>query len=341
MTRILNSIGLWLIIILINASCVKQKTHYFEEIQFKIPEHFPEPIYNFTNNPITREGFELGRKLFFDKRLSLDNSVSCSSCHQPHLAFSDAGKVLSQGFGQALGDRNSPSLSNLAWYPAFMWDGGVNHIEISSFAAITHPAELNIDFAILLERLRAIPSYQLMFEKAFGSPGIDDQRFFYAITQFIGLLISSESKYDRVLQGKTQFEPKESLGKTLFDQHCASCHKGVLQTDFSYRNNGLSSEFSDAGRYRITNNPDDLGKFRVPSLRNVALTFPYMHDGRFSSLEEVLNHYTSGIQNSVTLDPILNTPISLDSNEREALIAFLHTLSDFNFTQNPKFKNPF
>lgn len=333
--------GIWLIIIILNASCEKDVTPIFEEIQFTIPEHFPEPIYNFTNNPVTRDGFELGRKLFYDTRLSLDNSVSCASCHHPQLAFSDAGKALSQGVGQAFGDRNSPSLANLAWYPAFMWDGGVNHIEISSFAAITHPAELNIDFAVLLERLRSIPSYQLMFEKAFGSPGIDDQRFFYAMTQFIGLLISSESKYDRVMQGKAQFEPKESLGKTLFDQHCATCHSGVLQTDFSYRNNGLNTEFSDEGRKLITNNPDDLGKFRVPSLRNVALTFPYMHDGRFTSLDDVLNHYTSGIQQSITLDPILHTPIVLDSNEREALIAFLHTLSDINFTQNQKFKNPF
>lgn len=322
-------------------SCKKEPTPDIELISFQIPEHFPNPVYDFSNNPVTRDGFELGRKLFYDIRLSLDNSVSCASCHHPEMAFSDAGKALSQGVGGALGDRNSPSLSNLAWYTSFMWDGGVNHIEISSLAAIEHPAEFNMNFAELLNRLGGIASYQVMFEKAFGSPGIDDQRFFYAITQFTGLLISSNSKYDKVIQGKSNFNNQEQMGEILFNQHCASCHSGVLQTDFSFRNNGLDSIFTDEGRKHITNNPDDLGKFRVPSLRNVALTAPYMHDGRFSTLDDVLQHYTSGIQQSATLDSIFNENITLNASERAAIVAFLQSLTDHNFIQNEMFSNPF
>jgi len=311
------------------------------ELAFTVPAHFPNPVYNFSNNPVTIDGFELGRRLFYDTRLSLDNTVSCASCHRQGAAFSDAGFPLSQGVGGVFGDRNSIALQNLAWNPAFMWDGGVNHIEISSFAAIVHPKELNIDFAVLLERLRGIGEYQLLFEKAFGSPGIDDQRFFYAMTQFTGLMISASSKYDDYLKGTTSLTVQETTGKALFEQNCASCHAGVLFTDFSYRNNGLDSEFTDLGRKGITNNPDDLGKFRVPSLRNVALTAPYMHDGRFANLDQVLNHYVSGIQQSATLDPNLAQGIGLNASERAAIIAFLHTLTDTKFTQHSRFSNPF
>jgi cytochrome c peroxidase len=312
-----------------------------ETLSFVAPSHFPEPDYNFSNNPVTNDGFELGRRLFYDTRLSADYAVSCASCHKLEAAFSDVGKPLSQGVGGAFGDRNSPGLYNLAWHPAFMWDGGVNHIEISSFAAITHPRELNMDFAVLLNRLRAIPEYQLLFEKAFGSPGIDDQRFFYAMTQFTGLMISASSKYDEFLKDETTLTAQEMSGKALFEQHCTACHAGVLQTDFSYRNNGLDAEFSDPGRKLITNNPEDDGKFRVPSLRNVALTAPYMHDGRFSNLDQVLNHYSFGIQSSETLDPILAQNIGLNASERAAIIAFLHTLTDVKFTQDQRFSNPF
>jgi cytochrome c peroxidase len=323
-------------------SCKKETPEdIFEPLAFVVPSHFPDPVYNFSNNPVTHDGFELGRRLFYDTRLSLDNTVSCASCHKLEAAFSDVGKPLSQGVGGAFGDRNSISLQNLAWNPAFMWDGGVNHIEISSFAAIVHPKELNIDFAVLLERLRGIGEYQLLFEKAFGSPGIDDQRFFYAMTQFTGLMISASSKYDDYLKGDASLNQQEIAGQALFEQHCAACHAGVLQTDFSYRNNGLDTEFSDPGRKLITNNPQDDGKFRVPSLRNVALTAPYMHDGRFSNLDQVLNHYTFGIQLSETLDPILAQNIGLNASERAAIIAFLHTLTDVKFTQDQRFSNPF
>lgn len=311
------------------------------QLSFVVPPHFPAPVYNFANNPVSEEVFELGRHLFYDIRLSSDYSVSCASCHKLSAAFSDVGKPLSQGVGGAFGDRNSPGLSNLAWHPAFMWDGGVNHIELSSLAAITHPAELNMDFAVLLNRLRGIAEYQVMFERAFGSQGIDDQRFFYAMTQFTGLMISASSKYDDVLQGKASFTTQEQAGKDLFDLHCSSCHTSVLQTDFSYRNNGLDAEFDDQGRMLITNNPDDLGKFRVPSLRNVALTAPYMHDGRFSNLDQVLNHYAQGVQNSATLDPILSQSMGLNASERMAIIVFLHTLTDTKFTQDQRFSNPF
>lgn len=323
-------------------SCKKDiPDEIIEPLSFVAPSHFPEPVYNFINNPVTRDGFELGRRLFYDTRLSSNFMVSCASCHKLEHAFSDAGKSLSQGVAGAFGDRNSIGLFNLAWHPAFMWDGGVNHIEISSFAAIVHPKELNMDFAVLLNRLRGIAEYQLLFEKAFGSPGIDDQRFFYAITQFTGLMISATSKYDDYLKNTTFLSSDELLGMNLFQQHCAACHSGVLQTDFSYRNNGLDTEFTDEGRKTITNNSDDLGKFRVPSLRNVALTAPYMHDGRFLNLNQVLNHYATAIQQSPTLDQLLAGGIVLNTSERAAIIAFLNTLTDTKFTQDSRFSNPF
>jgi cytochrome c peroxidase len=222
-----------------------------------------------------------------------------------------------------------------------MWDGGINHIEIMSLAPLTDPNEMNMDMAELLQKLASIPEYPDLFNKAFGSTEITDQRLFYALTQFMVMLVSSESKYDKFIKGEVQLSSSEMSGLELFNQHCVACHSSPLLTDYSFRNNGLALNPDDIGRERITLNSADRGKFKVPSLRNVALTFPYMHDGRLATLDEVLDHYRFGIVESETLDPLLANGIQLSSTEKVQLIEFLNTLSDHEYRTNELFKNPF
>lgn len=324
-------------------SCKKEEIVQYsggQEIAFSIPDHFPLPHYNSSQNKVTTNGFLLGRRLFYDVRLSSDNSVSCASCHHQAAAFSDPGMALSSGVDGKMGGRNSPGLFNLAWNTTFMWDGGINHIEIMSLAPLTDPNEMNMDMGELLQKLATIPEYPNLFNKAFGSTEITDQRLFYALTQFMVMLVSSESKYDKFIKGEVQLSSDEHAGFELFNQHCAACHTSPLLTDQTFRNNGLVLN-DDLGRERITLNSADRGKFKVPSLRNVALTFPYMHDGRFSTLEEVLDHYRFGIIESETLDPLLVNGIQLSLTEKAQLIEFLNTLSDDEYRTNELFNNPF
>lgn len=324
-------------------SCKKEEIVQYsggQEIAFSIPNHFPSPHYNSSQNKVTTNGFLLGRRLFYDVRLSSDNSISCASCHHQAAAFSDAGMALSIGVDHKIGVRNSPGLFNLAWNTSFMWDGGINHIEIMSLAPLTDPNEMNMDMSELLEKLATIPEYPNLFNKAFGSTEITDQRLFYALTQFMVMLVSSESRYDKYSKGQVQFSTDEIAGLALFNQYCIDCHGTPLFTDYSFRNNGLVLN-DDNGREQITLNAADRGKFKVPSLRNVALTYPYMHDGRFATLEEVLDHYRFGIVESETLDPLLVNGIQLSSTEKIQLIQFLNTLSDHEYSTNELFKNPF
>jgi cytochrome c peroxidase len=304
---------------------------------FEVPPHFPEPIYDFEGNPPSQKVFELGRKLFFDARLSRGAQVSCGSCHAQVHAFADHGTSVSAGVDGLLGTRNSPPLSNLAWYPSFMWDGGVNHIEVMPLAPITNPEEMDFEIDELISYLQNETEYPELFGEAFGEEVIDTRNMLLAITQFQGLLVSARSKYDQYILGELTLSAEELAGMNLFEEKCSSCHSGVLQSDFSFRNNGIDSVFADEGRMRITNDPLDKGKFKVPSLRNVALTNPYMHDGRFSSLIRVLDHYSDGVISSPTLDPILEGGIPLTEDEKVELIAFLNTLSDFEFISNHNF----
>lgn len=307
---------------------------------FSAPAHFPPPVYNFENNPVTEAGFELGRKLFYDKRLSVDGTVSCGSCHAQVHGFADHNTPLSFGVGGNAGRRNTPGLANLAWTPAFMWDGGINHIEVMPIAPLTDPTEMAHDLADLLAYLQTETEYPEAFENAFGNDEINTQNLLRALTQFQGSLVSASSKYDRWLQGDIGLSANEAEGLAIFEAKCASCHSAPLFTDFSYRNNGLDSVFSDKGRKEITLDPADEGAFRVPSLRNVALTAPYMHDGRFRNLQQVLDHYESGVTDSPTLEPSLSGGIPLNDNEKDRLIDFLNTLSDFDFISNHRFSEP-
>lgn len=319
-------------------SCNKNEEDTPDNYNLVYPAHFPAPEYQFENNPFTREGFLLGRKLFYDPLLSVNNTVSCVTCHDPTHAFADHNIPLSFGVFGRMGRRNSPPVFNMIWNTSFMWDGGVNHIELSGFPAIEDENEMDTNLQDIFEKLNNHDEYPQLFEEAFDGMGINDQTFFWAITQFMGAIISSTSKYDKYLNGKASFSSEELAGLQLFRTHCESCHQEPLFTDYSFRNNGLDSDFTrDKGRYEITLNPDDMGKFKVPTLRNITFTYPYMHDGRFINLDQVLNHYSSGIVASATLDEQLQNGIPLTQEEKNQIKAFLETLTDYDLINNLEF----
>jgi cytochrome c peroxidase len=311
------------------------------EIAFKVPANWPAPKYQFENNPLTTEGFELGKKLFFDTRLSRDNSVSCGSCHQPATAFAQIDHPVSHGVDDKLGTRNSPGLFNLNWHSGFFWDGGVNHIENQPIAPIENPVEMDEKITNVISKLNADPEYKKMFAAAFGDENITSQRIFKAFAQFMGMLVSSNSKYDKYMRGELggNMTTSELNGLNVFKQKCASCHTEPLFSDFSYRNNGIPhTSVNDSGRAHITGAKEDMYKFKVPSLRNLKYTGPYMHDGRFRTLGEVLDYYATGIKPSPTLDPSLEHGIQISATEKEELLNFLATLNDEEFVKDPRFQ---
>ncbi len=314
--------------------------HPEEQLVFTIPKGWPKPVYHFEDNAVTAAGFKLGKKLFFDPRLSRDNSTSCGSCHQPFAAFAHLGHDISHGIDNKLGERNSPPLFNLNWHTAFFWDGGVNHIEVQPVSPIQNPVEMGETLENVLAKLSKDAMYPGMFKDAFGDEAINSQRMLRAITQFMGMLVSCNSRYDQYVKGESggSFTTSQLNGLNIFRSKCASCHTEPLFSDFSYRNNGLKpSAVNDSGRARITRSPNDLYKFKVPSLRNLNYTAPYMHDGRFRTLEEVLEYYASGITHSPTLDPLLEGGIVLTAEERADLLAFLNTLNDEMFIKDRRF----
>lgn len=311
-------------------------------LQFKYPSTWPIPVYNPLNNGYTDDKFVLGRRLFYEEKLSRDNTISCGSCHQQEVAFAHSGHDLSHGIDGLFGTRNALPLFNLAWNPNFMWDGGINHIEVLPLAPITNPLEMDSNIPEVISKLSTEVYYRDLFKKAFGDEGISTDRIFKSLAYFMTMAISYESKYDLVIEGKASFTPEELDGYNLFKQKCNSCHTEPLFTDYTFRNNGLTfnQALNDTGRAHITALISDLNKFRVPSLRNIEITAPYMHDGRFTNLEQVLQHYNSGIQNTLNLDPLLANKIALSNEEKNKIISFLKTLTDKKFTSNLNFKDP-
>jgi cytochrome c peroxidase len=309
------------------------------------PIDFPQPVYQYLHNPVTKEGFELGRKLFYDPRLSRDGTISCGSCHKQFAAFADLEHPVSHGIDSKLGTRNAPALANLRWNPDFFWDGGVNHLELVPLAPITNPVEMGEELSHVIRKLNRDPKYVVAFKQVFHQDSINSQQLLRAMAQFMGELVSANSPYDQYKHGKTDaLSADQKQGLLVFDAKCSTCHKPGLFTDHSFRNNGLDATFGkDTGRNHITDSPADLGKFKVPSLRNVALTSPYMHDGRFWTLQQVLEHYNSGVKRSATLDPVLDgtTPgIALSEREKAQLITFLDALTDRAFINNKRFSEP-
>lgn len=311
-------------------------------LEFSVPAGFPKPVHDFGTNPVTKEGFELGRHLFYDGRLSKDGNFPCASCHQQFSAFATFEHDFSHGFNNQFTTRNAPGLFNLAWHGSFHWDGGINHLEVQPLAPITAPNEMAEDMNNVLEKLKQDDKYKVMFRSAFGTDEINSQRMLKALTQFMLMMTSGNSKYDKMKRGEATFNSAEQAGYLTFQAKCASCHAEPLFSDFSYRNNGLpiNAYLKDYGRMRITNQPGDSLKFKVPSLRNIYETFPYMHDGRFWNLTQTLEHYSTGIQNSSTLDPALRNRPPLTATEKFNLIYFLGTLSDTSFTKDKRFEQP-
>ncbi|WP_316808720.1 cytochrome-c peroxidase [Pedobacter agri] len=323
-------------------ACSKEETELKPEetnITFSIPANFPAPAYNFEENKLTNAGFALGKKLFYDARLSADKSVSCGSCHQQFAAFANLDHKVSHGVDNCQGKRNAPPLFNLAWQKAFFWDGGVKNLETSPLNAFTDACEMRTDLETVVALLKSTAPYPELFKSAFGSTEINSQKILKSITQFMGVLVSGNSKYDQVIRKENgvSFTATELAGYKLFKDKCSSCHTEPFFTDFTYRSNGLDLVSVDEGRSHITGVGTDFGTFRVPTLRNIEYTGPYMHDGRFYSLDEVLEHYNSGVKASANLDPQLKNEIPLSPIEKEQIKSFLKTLTDNEFIKNKLF----
>jgi cytochrome c peroxidase len=307
-----------------------------------LPGYFPKTVYDFGKNPLAQKKVELGRALFYDPLLSRDNSTSCASCHAPFNGFAHTDHELSHGIDNRIGTRNAPALQNLAWNTSFMWDGSIQDLDRQALTPIIHPNEMGEKIDSLLLKLRKSESYPALFFQAFGDSSIRQEHLLKAIAQFQLTLISSNSKYDQVKRNKASFTEQELKGYQLFQKNCHSCHAEPLFSTYEFANNGLAMDtfLRDTGRYAVTGARTDSLKFKIPSLRNLSYTFPYMHDGRFKKLSQVLNHYTSGITHGPTLAPELKNKIALTSNEKTDLIAFLLTLNDPAFIFNPKHQFP-
>ena len=301
------------------------------------------------NNSLTEEGIALGKRLFFDPILSSDGTISCASCHRPEHAFSDPARV-SVGVNGALGTRNSMPLHNLAWNfgERFAWDGSANSLEAQVFEPVTNPSEMNNTWSNVEEMLQDSSLYPDLFQEAFGTSTIDSVHVSMAIAQFMRTLVSADSKFDRFQLGEVELTEAESNGLAVFLEEsrgdCFHCHglpANPLWTDNAFHNNGLDAEITDRGLGDVTGDPREFGLFRSPSLRNLAYTAPYMHDGRFATLEEVIDHYSEGLQFSETIDPLMKQVaqggVQLSDQDKADLKAFLLTLSDPSFINNPDF----
>ena len=321
----------------------------------QVPQLFESLILNPIvppDNPQTEEGIFLGRKLFYDPLLSADNTQACASCHNPENAFTNNNRF-SEGIDGFFGDRNVMPLFNLAWNyeDAFFWDGRESGLENQAFEPITNPIEMHTSWPEVTEKLSQNSEYPLLFEAAFGSIPIDSVLVSRAIAQFERTLISANSKFDAYLLGNSNLTMQEINGFNIFmDEskgdcfHCHGSENNPLWTDNKFHNNGLDSSLTDLGLGRVTGDPSDNGKFKSPSLRNLIFTAPYMHDGRFSTIDEVINHYSEGLQNSPTIDPLMKKVaqggVQLSPQEKANLKAFLLTLTDEDFINNPNFSNP-
>lgn len=312
------------------------------KVSIKAPQHFPKPLYNFNQSPLDSAKIEIGRALFYDPILSKNGTISCASCHSPYNGFAHTDHALSHGINDSIGTRNAPALFNLAWQETFMWDGAINNIEVQALAPINHSGEMGESTKNVIKKLNKSPLYRKLFLDGFGTTQITGQLMLKAIAQFQLSLISANAKYDDMKLGKVSFTEQEKKGYTLFKQHCNACHTEPLFSTYEYKNNGLpiDSTLNDYGRGSISGKKQDSLSFKVPSLRNLSYTFPYMHDGRFDKLQDVLTHYTNGIKDSPSLSRELSPSLSLTSNEKIDLIVFLKTLDDKSFIFNRKNKFP-
>ena len=314
-------------------------------LEFAVPSNFPDLVYNIGQNQPTEKGFELGKKIFYDGRLASDGLVSCGFCHLQANAFTHHGHTVSHGVNDAIGTRNATPIQNMAFQTSFMYDGAANHLDLQPIIPLTSEIEMNGNLNAILKMMKEDKEYQKLFGQAFADKAITTENMLKALSQFMVMMVSSNSKFDKHRRNETggTFTSEESAGYALFKAKCASCHATDLMTDHSFRNNGLAvnPKVNDVGRYLVTELVTDYYKFKVQSLRNIAVTAPYMHDGRFGTLEGVLNHYDSGVLDSETLDPILKQNgklgIPLSDTEKQQLIAFLKTLTDTQYLTDKRF----
>jgi cytochrome c peroxidase len=321
--------------------CLAFSNQFATPIYFEVPKGWPQPKYDFKKNPLTEEGFQLGRHLFYDPIISRDSTISCSSCHLQQTGFTHVDHDLSHGIEGKIGTRNSLALINLAWTTNFHWDGGVNNLEVQAINPIESPTEMDGKLENVIAKLQQSGKYRALFTKAFGDEKITSQRLLKALAQFTVSLKSTNSKYDKVMRLEENFSANEQRGYDLFKVNCASCHTEPLFSSDKFENNGLAVDESlhDLGRIKITYRNEDKQRFKVPTLRNIQFTFPYMHDGRFKTLTDVVKHYNS-LGNNKNLPKELAQPMNLSDNDRVDLVAFLQTLTDKEFLYNKRFSFP-
>jgi len=348
MKNILLLIGLFLFFSCSNSDATEEILEEKNtELKLYKPVNFPEITFNSTKNPTTKFGIELGRKLFHEGKLSSDGATDCASCHIQANAFTHHGHTLSHGTFNRIGKRNAPPIQNMAFMRSFNWEGSITDLETQPITPITTDFEMDENFPSIISKLNTDKNYPILFKKAFGDENITSDRMLKALSQFMATMISANAKYDKMIRKEgVIFTEEEKKGNELFNQKCGSCHSIDLFTDQSFRNNGLTLNplLNDLGRFNITSKESDKQKFRVPSLRNIELTAPYMHDGRFSTLEAVLNHYSEGMENQPNLDPIFKQDtkigIKMNSVEKQQIITFLKTLTDEEFIKNTNFSAP-
>ncbi len=324
-------------------SCKKeQSTRGLDKLEQEIPEGFPEPAYRFTDNPLSTEGFELGRRLFYDPQLSADGLTPCSSCHQQSGGFGTFEHDRSHGVFGTHTLRNAPVLFNLAWNSSFHWDGEFKTLADETTHPLTGAHEMGQTYQRIIDYLEADPGYRDEFKKVFRYPFIRPEFIHKALAQFTGSIISANSRYDQYKKGSITFTAQEESGYQLYKTNCAGCHPEPLFTDQSYRNTGLPVDpfLNDYGRMLVTGKGEDSLKFKVPTLRNTYISSNYMHDGRFNTLQQCLNHYRTNVQVSPTLDPALVNGITLTNSQATDLALFLRALTDSSLLSNPRYKKP-
>lgn len=321
--------------------------HGVSYLHLKVPEGFPQVVLS-KDNPITEEGVELGKKLFFDPILSKNNNVSCGSCHLQSMSFSDNRK-LSVGTNGENTKFHSMPLFNMAWMNEFFWNGRAKSREEQALKPVVNPLEMDLSWTEAVARLQGDSDYPFLFNLAFGTFQIDSTLVAKALVQFEMTLISSNSKYDRFKRGEQAFTLEEEYGYTIFNTElgdCFHCHMdNGLVTDNGFHNNGLDTDADlKPGLFEVTNNPDDFGRFKTPTLRNLVFTAPYMHDGRFETIDQVIDFYSDSVQVNQTVDVLMKKAhqggISLKPDQKAALKAFLLTMTDSTILTNPAYQDP-
>jgi cytochrome c peroxidase len=305
----------------------------------EIPKGFPKIDFP-EDNAFSEERWALGKKLFYDTALSLDSTISCGSCHQTALAFSDS-VALSTGVNKSLGTQNAPTLTNIAYHPYYTRLGGVSTLEKQILVPIQEHNEFNFNILEIAKRLQTNKTYQKLSKKAYNRE-LDYYVITRSIANFERSFISGHSKYDQYKNGNKQLTESEMRGMTLFfsnKTNCYKCHEGFNFTNYAFENNGLYETYKDIGRKRLTEKEEDLEKFKVPTLRNIELTAPYMHDGSIKTLDEVIEHYNTGGKPNKQKSKLI-TPLNLNESEKKDLMAFLKTLTDKKFCNNKKFLKP-